>query len=185
MSINYYKGKKYVVGATFSILQDIDDCITKTALFKIDVWGPGTNWYISPRLRRTAFRPSQEDDVVEVNVIWGLKDQDRSSCHFTDFKCKGKTVFDNSFDLNPTECQEAILVREYLLGQHAFHSSKLLGVEWFVRSAKIPFRLKYRSSPAALNLAFLRNSPIYFSSLAILIRQRVASPIWVSPPLVY
>ncbi|XP_029214096.1 protein dispatched homolog 1-like isoform X3 [Acropora millepora] len=75
----------------------------------IDVWGPGTNWYISPRLRRTAFRPSQEDDVVEVNVIWGLKDQDRSSCHFTDFKCKGKTVFDNSFDLNPTECQEAIL----------------------------------------------------------------------------
>lgn len=139
MSTNYYKGKKYFVGATFSNMQYIDDFILKTALFKIDVWGPGTNWYISPRLRRTAFRPSQEDDVVEVNVIWGLKDQDRSSCHFTDFKCKGKTVFDNSFDLNPAECQEAILVREYL--QHALHSSRRLGVEWFVRSAGIPLCL--------------------------------------------
>jgi len=75
----------------------------------VDVWGPGTNWYIIKRLRRSAFRPSQEDDVVEVNIIWGLKKQDRSSCHFTDFKCKGLTVFDTSFDLNPTECQEALL----------------------------------------------------------------------------
>ena len=78
--------------------------------WQVDVWGPGTNWYIIKRLRRSAFRPSQEDDVVEVNIIWGLKKQDRSSCHFTDFKCKGMTVFDTSFDLNPTECQEALLV---------------------------------------------------------------------------
>lgn len=76
----------------------------------MDVWGPGTNWYTIKRLRRSAFRPSQEDNVVEVNIIWGLKIQDRSSCHFTNFKCKGKTVFDTSFDLNPSECQEALLV---------------------------------------------------------------------------
>ncbi|KAJ7373388.1 hypothetical protein OS493_012981 [Desmophyllum pertusum] len=75
----------------------------------VDVWGPGTNWYNIKRLRRSAFRPSQEDNVVEVNIIWGLKNQDRSSCHFTDFKCKGRTVFDTSFDLNPAECQVALL----------------------------------------------------------------------------
>ena len=78
----------------------------------MDVWGPGTNWYDIKRLRRSAFRPSQEDDVVEVHIIWGLKNQDRSSCHFTDFKCKGSTVFDGSFDLNPSECQVALLVSD-------------------------------------------------------------------------
>ena len=76
----------------------------------MDVWGRGTNWYDIKRLRRSAFRPSQEDEVVEVHIIWGLKKQDRSSCHFTDFKCKGRTVFDNSFDLNPSDCQVALLV---------------------------------------------------------------------------
>lgn len=80
----------------------------------MDVWGPGTNWYVIKRLRRSAFRPSQEDHVVEVHIIWGLKNQDRSSCHFTDFKCKGNTVFDPSFDLNPSECQVALLVSHFL-----------------------------------------------------------------------
>jgi len=75
----------------------------------VDVWGPGTNWYDIKRLRRSAFRPSQEDDVVEIHIIWGLKNQDRSSCHFTDFKCRGRTVFDTSFDLNPADCQMALL----------------------------------------------------------------------------
>lgn len=81
----------------------------------MDVWAPGTNWYNIKLLRRSAFRPSQEDNVVEVNIIWGLNKQDRSSCHFTDFKCKGRTVFDTSFDLNPKECQEALLVRQLFL----------------------------------------------------------------------
>lgn len=61
-------------------------------------------------LSKDAFRPSQEDNVIVVHVVWGLKDQDRSECHHTDFECKGKTVFDKSFDLNPPPCQNAILV---------------------------------------------------------------------------
>ena len=59
---------------------------------------------------KNAFLPSQEDRVVVVHIIWGLKEQDRSGCHHTDPKCKGKTVFDNSFDLNPPPCQNAMLV---------------------------------------------------------------------------
>jgi hypothetical protein len=47
---------------------------------------------------------------VVVSIIWGLKEQDRSECHHSDFKCKGKTVFDRSFDLNPPPCQTAMLV---------------------------------------------------------------------------
>ena len=59
---------------------------------------------------KDAFRPSQEDQVVIVHIIWGLNEQDRSSCHHTDYKCKGKTVFDRSFDMNPPPCQNVMLV---------------------------------------------------------------------------
>ena len=45
-----------------------------------------------------------------VNIIWGLKEQDRRECHHTDFKCKGKTVFDRSFDMNTPPCQTEMLV---------------------------------------------------------------------------
>lgn len=74
------------------------------------MWVSGTNWYEIKRLRETAFQPSEEDKIVTVHVIWGLKEQDRSSCHFTDYKCKGKTVFDANFDINPLLCQNAVLV---------------------------------------------------------------------------
>ncbi|XP_032219569.1 protein dispatched homolog 3 isoform X1 [Nematostella vectensis] len=76
---------------------------------QVAVWGKGTNWYSIKQLRKLAFRPSQEDKVVIVNLIWGLQPQDRRSCHFTDYKCKGKTVFDHSFDMNPPPCQMAML----------------------------------------------------------------------------
>jgi hypothetical protein len=56
---------------------------------------------------------SQEDFVVVVTIIWGLKEQDRGECHHTDYKCKGKTVFDRSFDMNPPPCQTAMLVSRY------------------------------------------------------------------------
>jgi hypothetical protein len=59
----------------------------------VDLWVSGTNWYEIKRLRETAFQPSEEDNLVTVHIIWGLREQDRSRCHFTDYKCKGETVF--------------------------------------------------------------------------------------------
>lgn len=79
-------------------------------LRQVDVWGSNTNWGKIKDLRNNAFLPSQEDNVVVVHIIWGLKEQDRSGCHHTDYKCKGKTVLDKSFDLNPPPCQNAMLV---------------------------------------------------------------------------
>ena len=63
------------------------------------------------RLTSTAFKPSSEDNVINLYIVWGLKNQDRSECHFTDFNCKGETVLDRSFNLNPPPCQLAMLVR--------------------------------------------------------------------------
>ncbi|KAK3750726.1 hypothetical protein QZH41_017279 [Actinostola sp. cb2023] len=76
---------------------------------QVAVWGKGTNWYSIKELRRSAFKPSQEDKVIKVNLIWGLKPQNRDACHYTDYKCKGTTVFDESFDVNPPPCQMALL----------------------------------------------------------------------------
>ena len=45
-----------------------------------------------------------------VHIIWGLQEQDRSGCHHTDYKCKGTTVFDKGYDVNPPPCQNAMLV---------------------------------------------------------------------------
>lgn len=74
--------------------------------------GANTNWEKISDLRQEAFLPSQEDNVVVVYIIWGLKEPDRSGCHRTDYKCKGKTVFDKSFDLNPPPCQKAMMVND-------------------------------------------------------------------------
>jgi hypothetical protein len=76
----------------------------------VEIWGANTNWGKIKELRKNEFLPSQEDQVIVVYIIWGLKEQDRSECHHTDYKCKGKTVLDKSLDLNPPPCQNAILV---------------------------------------------------------------------------
>ena len=76
------------------------------------MWRSDTNWAKYNVLNNNVFRSSQEDYVVVVNIIWGLKEQDRSECHHTDFKCKGNTVFDQSFDINPPPCQISMLVSE-------------------------------------------------------------------------
>ena len=84
-------------------------------ILQIDMWGEGTNWHSVQRLNRNQFNPSSEDNVINFYIVWGLKNQDRSECHFTDYKCKGKTVLDRSFDMNPPPCQIAMLVRNHSL----------------------------------------------------------------------
>ncbi|XP_028517341.1 uncharacterized protein LOC110247148 isoform X2 [Exaiptasia diaphana] len=76
---------------------------------QIDFMGPGSNWYDVRRLRDNSFNPSEEDQFFSVYVVWGLQNQDRSDCHFTDYKCAGNSVFDNSLDISNPPCQMALL----------------------------------------------------------------------------
>ncbi|XP_064622607.1 protein dispatched homolog 1-like [Lineus longissimus] len=55
-----------------------------------------------------SFRESEEDAVVTVHLVWGMKPNDRSGCHRTDFECKGEQVWDDTFDMNTNGAQEAI-----------------------------------------------------------------------------
>ncbi|XP_046379986.2 protein dispatched homolog 3-like [Haliotis rufescens] len=55
-----------------------------------------------------SFKPSVKDEVIKVYLVWGLKEQDRASCHKTDYECFGRTVWDDGFDLNPKPAQNAL-----------------------------------------------------------------------------
>ena len=68
------------------------------------------NYGVAQRLAQDAFVPSYDEEVVRVFVVLGMNPQDRSRCHKTDFLCKGETVWDDSFDLNPPPAQMALLV---------------------------------------------------------------------------
>ena len=62
-------------------------------------------------MKLKAFQETGEgNNVIRIYAVWGLKLQDRTKCHFTDYKCKGETVFDEEFDMNQPKCQEAVLV---------------------------------------------------------------------------
>ncbi|XP_028402921.1 protein dispatched homolog 3-like [Dendronephthya gigantea] len=76
---------------------------------QIKLWRSDSNWNKVRHIESNAFRKSQEDRVIIVYIIWGLKEQDRSECHHTDFACKGKTIFDHEFDLNSQPSQQAML----------------------------------------------------------------------------
>ncbi|KAK7504971.1 hypothetical protein BaRGS_00003999 [Batillaria attramentaria] len=45
------------------------------------------------QLASSAFKPSSEDNVIEVYIIWGLKQQDLSACDKSDRFCKGQADF--------------------------------------------------------------------------------------------
>ena len=53
-----------------------------------------------------------EPEVLRVFLVWGLKEQDTSDCHWSEVDCDGDTRYDNSFDLESTENQLALLVSE-------------------------------------------------------------------------
>ncbi|XP_071961979.1 protein dispatched homolog 1-like [Antedon mediterranea] len=64
---------------------------------------------ISRYRNRNLFVPSDEDENTLVILAWGLKNQDLSSCHFTDDTCAGQLVQDEEFDLSSAANQQAFL----------------------------------------------------------------------------
>ena len=90
-------------------------CIQYVAIMilQVELFRGNTNWGKALDMRKNAYMASQEDKVLVVHIIWGLKEQDRSDCHMTDYECKGRTVFDDTFDMNLPPCQTALMVRFY------------------------------------------------------------------------
>ncbi|CAL1540358.1 unnamed protein product [Lymnaea stagnalis] len=93
-----------IIGASFYFISKISTSEKPTQLYK-----NGNNYYEADQINNGAFKKSLDDKNVKVVVSFGLKEQDIEDCHKTDYKCKGTTVWDNSFDLNPKPSQLALL----------------------------------------------------------------------------
>lgn len=53
----------------------------------------------------------RESQFVQIYLVWGIKDWDRSKCHRNEWKsCNGEIVWDDNFDLNPFPAQLDLLV---------------------------------------------------------------------------
>ncbi|KAK3708230.1 hypothetical protein RRG08_023639 [Elysia crispata] len=84
---------------------------TKTEISKepLQLYREGHNYYEAAKLDFDAFELPLDDRNVKVMLMFGLKNQDRGSCHKSDFECKGKSVFDNAFDMNPKPAQTQLM----------------------------------------------------------------------------
>ena len=78
--------------------------------FQLKFLKDSTNFgkYLAKRTSEFSSRGGSE--TLSVHVVWGLDLQDISSCHHTDVKCTGKTVWDDTFDINQPGAQQALLV---------------------------------------------------------------------------
>ena len=84
--------------------------------------------------RTNAFKPSETDQYLAVNILWGLKNQDLSKCHYSDHECTGDTVYDDAFDLTLPEAQIAMLVSKCTdidVTAFAFLPSQNILLFWF------------------------------------------------------
>ncbi|XP_050405808.2 protein dispatched homolog 3 [Patella vulgata] len=65
------------------------------------------NYGKAANYRANSFLPDAIDYPLSLTLLWGLKEQDLSSCHFSDVKCKGTVHFDDNFDPNSVEAQKS------------------------------------------------------------------------------
>ena len=111
-AVTHKKGKFVIIGC-FAVLVivfligavqlEVDKEATK-------IWKPGTNWQDFSEFNSKKMKQSKESARVQVIIIWGVQNQDRSNCGgATDYKCDGVINWDDSFDLNPKPAQLEML----------------------------------------------------------------------------
>ncbi|OWF55417.1 protein dispatched homolog 3-like [Mizuhopecten yessoensis] len=75
----------------------------------MQVWKDSHHYSKAIDAEQYDFYVSADENLVTVHILWGLKNKDRSNCHFSDITCVGDNVYDDSFDPNPVANQQAIM----------------------------------------------------------------------------
>ncbi|XP_064642212.1 uncharacterized protein LOC135496681 [Lineus longissimus] len=77
------------------------------------LYKPNHNYGKSMHYRVYGFRPTDIDRYIYMYFVWGVKGYDLSRCNLKDVwdieHCRGKTVFDDEFDMNRPGVQEAMM----------------------------------------------------------------------------
>ena len=62
------------------------------------------------RLVSQKFADNDVDHSISLYLVWGIRERDMSSCHFSDYECLGKQVFDDSFNPSTMAAQQSFVV---------------------------------------------------------------------------
>lgn len=79
-------------------------------LSKIQFFRNNNNYAKASRLLFFGFAPSDSDDRLSIILLWGVKERDMSSCHFSEEGCLGTGGYDNNFDASTLASQKAFAV---------------------------------------------------------------------------
>ena len=79
--------------------------------FQLQLYQDNHHYAKAKRAREYSMLVSTEDSLVQIHIVWGLKNKDRSDCHFSSIQCRGNNVYDETFDPNPVANQQALMVR--------------------------------------------------------------------------
>ncbi|XP_069118440.1 protein dispatched homolog 1-like isoform X1 [Argopecten irradians] len=93
----------------------------------MQVWKDSHFYSLAIDAEQYSFHQSADENLVTVNILWGLKNKDRSDCHFSDIKCRGTTVYDDTFDPNPVANQQAIM--DFCSSLYSMSASKIAEYE--------------------------------------------------------
>ncbi|XP_060082462.1 uncharacterized protein LOC132561782 [Ylistrum balloti] len=75
----------------------------------MQVWKDSHHYTKAIDAEQYDFYVSAEENLVTIHILWGLRNKDRSNCHFSDITCRGTTVYDDTFDPNPVANQQALM----------------------------------------------------------------------------
>ncbi|KAL8603219.1 hypothetical protein ACOMHN_025234 [Nucella lapillus] len=61
------------------------------------------------KLNNYGFTASDQDPTITLRLLWGLKENDLSHCHFSSVECKGRRQYDDNFDASTQAAQQALV----------------------------------------------------------------------------
>eukprot|EP00048_Salpingoeca_helianthica_P002172 m.55152 g.55152 ORF g.55152 m.55152 type:complete len:1101 (-) comp11947_c0_seq1:29-3331(-) len=73
------------------------------------LWRSETNFGRFHNLQDGSFGQSDQDSSVTLSLVWGLKGTDGSHCHWADYNCLPRPVYDDQFDLAVHTSQTKLL----------------------------------------------------------------------------
>ena len=97
---------------TFFDLLNLSQC---QFVLQLKIWKETHHLSKGHRKEQDGFLDRPADSLVKIQVLWGLKENDRSECKASDIECDGKVVFDDDFDPNPVENQQALMVFMFIV----------------------------------------------------------------------
>ncbi|CAG5129013.1 unnamed protein product [Candidula unifasciata] len=92
-------------GVLFAILASRLEISEKNVQF----YRNGYNFQEALKLEESGFKQRLQDARLKIYIVFGLKEQDMSSCRVHDYNCLGIYRYDESLDLNPIPAQIALL----------------------------------------------------------------------------